>query len=69
MQENQTDVVNENDCHKSGSQMLGFMPPGGPLVMSPGQIARASHSPVVVMPIAELFVQHKKYKSPAKQAN
>jgi hypothetical protein len=69
VQENQANTINENDSHNAGSQMLGFMPPGGLLVMSPGQTARSANSPVVVMPIAELFVQHKKCKSPTKQAN
>ena len=51
--------TNENDCQKSECQMLGFLPPGGVLVLSPGQVAKTSRAAVVAMPIAELFMQHK----------
>jgi len=70
MKENHTENLIENDMHRSGSQLLGFLAPGGGgLVLSslPGQAgARPGNAPpVMAIPISALFVKH---ESKRKQA-
>jgi hypothetical protein len=68
LREDQISQINENDSHKnyelsgqkSDCQLLGFLQPGGILVMSHGSGKNAAQGAIVAMPIAQLFMQHKK---------
>lgn len=61
MNENPKSTPIENSAQKSGSQLLGFLAPGGGgLFLSSGQWVQAAGqaSPVMAIPISSLFVRH-----------
>jgi hypothetical protein len=61
----------ENHWHQQGSQLLGFLPPGGAvLVLSPGRKGHDMVPPVMAIPIAELFVKHeRRHRQTDKQSD